>query len=235
MPLSSFQKQLEKDLKQRVSLTINNNRTTMLSVKWEPSCTKVSLHRFFLFAPKNIMDALARYIKRKDRSVSPIVKSFMEDHMRQLDYSHLLDRRSLEVKGRIYDLQELLCKVNEEYFHSQLPLNITWFGKHQHNNRSQVTFGLYQHALKLIKIHRLLDHPEVPEYLVSFVIYHESLHHLYPSYYDQKGRHCIHHQKFKAKEKEFRDYRRAQAWVENNREQLFRQQRDNKRRIYGWS
>lgn len=235
MPLSSFQRKLEKDLKKPVSLVINNNRSTMLSVKWEASCTKVSLHRFFLLAPKSIMDALACYIKRKDRSISPDVKSFMEDHMRQLDYSHLIDKRKLEVEGNIYNLQELLSRINHEYFNEQLLLNITWFGKHKQNNRSQVTFGLYQNALKLIKINRFLDHSDIPEYMVCYVIYHEALHHVCPSYYDKGGRHCIHHKKFKAKEREFRDYRQAQTWIKDNREQLFKLVRGNRRKVHGWS
>jgi len=221
MPLSSFQKQLENDLKKNVKLTINDNRSTMLSIKWEPDCTKVSLHRFFLRAPENVMRALACYIKQEHLSVAPTVKSFMKDSIRSLDYSHLLDKKKLKVQGKFYDLQHLLNDLNQEYFDNTLNLNITWFGKPYQCNRTQVTFGLYQESLKLIKINRLLDDPNFPKYLVSYVIYHEMLHNVCSSYYDERGRHRIHNKEFKAMEVKFRHYDRAQQWIKENKKSLF--------------
>lgn len=221
MPLSKFQEKLENDLKKSVKFTINDNRSTMLSVKWEPNCTRVSIHRFFENAPKNVMDSLACYIKQEQKTVSPNVRSFIEDNLRKLDYTHRLNKVHLDVVGKTYNLQSLFDKINQEYFEGDLKLSITWFGKRQQKNRSQVTFGLYHEPLKLIKINRLLDSPKIPEYLISYVIYHEMLHNVCPSYYDERGKHRIHNKEFKMKELEFKYYRMAQDWIQHNREHLF--------------
>jgi hypothetical protein len=221
MPLSEFQKSLQNDLKKSVKLTVNDNRSTMLSVKWEPHCTKVSLHRFFVDAPKIVMESLACYIKREETSISQNVKTFIEDSMRKLDYTHRLDKSDLKVLGNIYNLKTLYHKVNQEYFQNKLDLSITWFGTRRQKNRSQVTFGLYHDPLKLIKINRLLDNREIPEYFVSYVIYHEMLHNLYPSYYDANGKRRIHNREFKERELQFRYYDNAQEWIRKNRERLF--------------
>lgn len=221
MLLADFQKRLENDLKKSVKLVLNDNRSTMLSVKWEPNCTKISLHRFFVDAPDSVMRSLVSYIKQEDKRISPGVRSFMEDSLRKLDYSHRIAKTNLQVVGRTYNLKQLFDEVNKEYFGNAIDLNLTWFGRHTHKNRSQLTFGLYHEPLKLIKVHRLLDRPAVPKYFVSFVIYHEMLHHVCPSYFDEKGRHRIHSREFKRRETEFKEYDRAHSWLQQNRERLF--------------
>jgi hypothetical protein len=234
MPLSSFQKRLENDLKKSVKLIINNNRSTMLSVKWEPKCTKVSMHRFFLSAPENVMDALACYIKRKDRAIAPTLKSFIAENIQKLDYSHDLSRMKLDFQGEIYNLKYFMKNLNREYFDDKFNLNIAWFGKKNQSNRSQITFGMYYEPLKLIKINRLLDNPSIPEHFVCYVIYHEMLHHAHPSYCDENGRNHIHNKEFKMWEMKFRHFHKAQEWIKHNRDLLFNDTKPKKQRKLSW-
>ena len=86
----SFFQYLQKKEKVPLDLKINDNRSTMLSVKWEQHQTKVSLHRIFLDAPPRVMDALACYIWRKHKVIDPLVKKFIETKLPKLNYSHLL-------------------------------------------------------------------------------------------------------------------------------------------------
>jgi hypothetical protein len=146
----------------------------------------------------------------------------MEEELRRYDYSHELDKSRLIVQGDIYNLKEMMGEINREYFSNDLTLQITWFGKKYQHNRSQVTFGLYHEPLKLIKINRFLDNKKVPDYLVNYVIYHEMLHHVCPSYYDEDGRHKIHNKEFKKRETDFRFFSKAQDWIKKNKERLFR-------------
>lgn len=220
--LTEFKKDLELSLKNRVNLRINDNRSTMLSVKWERGCTNVSMHRFFLDAPKNIMDELACYIKKEHKCLAPTLKSFIENCVNSLDYTHELSMSHLVSRGVVHHLNLMMEEVNQQYFQGRLNLNITWFNHQQKRNRSQFTFGLYHHLLRLIKINRCLDRPDVPKYLISYVIYHEMLHHVYPSYCDSKGRRKVHHQEFKSMERQFHDYDKAVAWIEENRERLLK-------------
>lgn len=220
-----FQKDLQRQLElgsgNKVELKINNNRSTMLSVRWEPDCTVVSLHRMFLEAPGNIMRQLACYVRQEQADISLDVKAFIEDKLQKLDYSHELDASKLHCQGNVYNLQRIYNELNDEYFRSKLKLNITWFGKHFNKNRNRLTFGLYHEPIKLIKIHRLLDTPSFPDYVVAYVVYHEMVHHICPAYYDENGIHRVHSKEFKEQELKFKYFDLAQKWIEDRSEYLF--------------
>lgn len=217
----TIQKQLENRSGIKLKLKINDNRSTMLSVKWEPDFAKVSLHRMFLNAPQNVMDALACYLKREDKIIASSVKAFIEDKLKNFDYSQQVDHKKFYSQGNVYNLQQIYNDLNEEYFDNQLNLYITWFGKPNRRCRSRVTFGLYHDPLRLIKVNRLLDSPSFPHYLVAYVIYHEMVHHVCPPYFDANGQHHIHTKEFKEKEALFRHFELAQEWIHKNKENFF--------------
>lgn len=218
--LLSFKEMLECKSGKKYEFKINNNRSTMLSVRWEPDRTLVSMHEMFLKAPKNVMDDLACYFKRES-AMSPTIRAFIDEGYKNLDYSHTIDKTKLEVEGRVYNLKALYNSLNDEYFDGRLNLSITWFGRHKQKNKSRITFGLYYDPTKLIKINRLVDSSFFPEYVIKFIIYHEMIHHVSPSYYDDKGVHRIHSKEFKELEKKFRDYSISQAWIKRNTADLF--------------
>lgn len=221
MTLLSLQRELEQTSKKKLKVKINDNRSTMLSVKWEPDCTKVSLHRMFLEAPRNIMEELACYLRQEKKIISPSVKAFIELNLQKLNYSHQLDADKLNCQGNVYNLKQMYHELNDEYFQGKLDLRITWFGKPNQRNRSRVTFGLYHDPLRLIKIHRLLDSPTFPDYLVSYVIYHEMLHNVCQAYVDEKGMNRVHSKEFKIQERNFRHYGLAQSWIKEHKAFLF--------------
>lgn len=221
MPLFELQKQLQSHCSQQLRLVINDNRSTMLSVKWEPKCTKVSLHRMFLTAPESVMQALGHSIAKKQTIVAPTVKAFIQQELQSLDSTKLLRRYQVDPVGKVYNLQEIYEKLNAEYFDSLLNLNITWYQNSRKSNKSQITFGLYHDALRLIKINRLMDSSFFPDYVVSYVVYHEMLHDVCPTYVDEQGIHRMHHCDFKKREKEFESYACAQDWLHKNRATFF--------------
>lgn len=220
-PHTTFQKKLEHSSGVKLKLKINDNRSTMLSVRSATDHTKVSLHRMFLEAPRNVMDSLACYIRGEHESADSAIHSFIESNLKTLDYSHTLDPKSLETRGQVYDLQQIYNRINKEYFQGSVKLLITWFGKHAQKNRSRITFGLYHEPLKLIKIHRILDDYLIPLYVVEYVIYHEMVHHVCPAYVDSNGTHKIHNEAFRERELEFRHYQAAREWIASNQERLF--------------
>lgn len=217
----TFQEQLEHSAGIKLRLKINDNRSTMLSVKWEPDYTKVSLHRMFLKAPQNVMQALACYLKGEHKKLAPSIKAYIEHNLQHLDYSHELDLSKLQTKGHVYDLEKIYQDLNREYFDLPFDLHITWFGKKGKRLCKRVTFGLYHDPLRLIKINRLLDQSHFPDYFVAYVIYHEMLHHVCPTYVDEKGQKHIHSKAFKEREKHFKYFKHAQEWIRDNQNYLF--------------
>ncbi len=221
MPLEGFHKTLEHHAGRPLKMRINDNHSTMLSVRWEPDHTRVSLHRMFLNAPTNVMEALACYLKGNNRSLTPTLKQYIEQCRQQLDYSSAINPTELSHQGRYYHLLDLYNEVNEEYFEGRVKLHITWFGQPQSRNRSRISFGLYHDTLRLIKINRVLDHPNIPRFLITYVIYHEMLHHICPPNVDGEGIHRIHNREFKQREMEFRYYQHAVEWIRQNKVNLF--------------
>lgn len=217
----NFLEQLERDVGKKLLLKINNNRSTMLSVKWGPNCTKVSLHQMFLEAPQNVMQALACYLKGDDKKIAPSIKAYIEQGLQKLNYSYELKPSKLQPKGLIYDLELIYHELNQKYFSQPLGLHITWFGEGVRKERKRITFGLYYDPLRLIKINRVLDDNHFPSYLVAYVIYHEMLHFVCPAYIDEKGQKQIHSKEFKEREKQFEHYKAAQDWIKNNHHYIF--------------
>ena len=206
----------------KLKLKINDNRSTMLSVKWEPDChTGVS--------PPDVSAGT------KERDGSPRLLSKAEGQIDCSDSEGIYRRQSAECwiipisstvtklysQGNVYNLKKIYDELNEEYYDGKLNLSITWFGKPWQRPRSRVTFGLYHDSLRLIKINRLLDSPSFPDYLVAYVVFHEMVHHVCPAYMDENGYHQIHSKEFKAEEARYRHFALAERWIKENQANFF--------------
>jgi hypothetical protein len=214
--IEPFVTHLERETGMDLTVHINENRSTMINLRREGRGKAfVSIHKMFLSAPQRILDALVQYIKGKSSVVKKEINSFIYEHYTRLDYSQELDHSKLLTKGQAYDLQEIYRFINKSYFGDKLNLNVTWYGRSNLRSRHHATFGLYIDPLRLVKIHRRLDHARVPHYVVAFVVYHEMLHHVCPAKVDENGRNKIHTEEFRRREQEFLYYEQAKAWVED--------------------
>ena len=125
------------------------------------------------------------------------------------------------VDGNHYNLKEIYERVNAHYFDGSVDVQITWFGSQTRKARRRRVLGLYNFHQKLIKIHRLLDQPHFPPYFISYVVYHEMLHHLFPPKEVRRGRRKVHHSDFKLHEKKFAEYSLAKEWEKENYQSFF--------------
>ncbi len=218
---NQLHKILEQHANTRIKLRINDNHSTVLSVRSYPDHIRVSLHRLFLTAPASILMDLAAYISGKIRKLTPKVKAFMESAMERLDYSSRVKGSALLTIGTHHNLINLFEEINHRYFDNEVKCRVTWFGRKSRAAGSSATLGLYSHPMKLIKIHRRLDQPFVPEYFISYVIYHEMLHQVCPTYHDALGRHYVHTKEFKRREKQFEYFHEASQWLDDNEHLIF--------------
>ena len=174
---------------------------------------KLSIHRMFLEASTNILDAVGDFIlNQKNRLSSTLLQDYITKSLSQIDYSDKLNISKLETLGNVYDLKMIYHDLNEKYFNNKLKLQITWFGKSRLRRSSQITFGLYHEPLKLVKISRILDKRGCPDYFIEYVVYHEMLHEIYRPYRSSKGTFHIHTKEFKEEEKKFEHFKKAKAW-----------------------
>lgn len=221
--IESLKTRFELLLNHKVDLKIKDNASVFLHVKKQRNLMTIFLHKAFLKAPISILSSLDQFLLSQNRSHLKILKNFMYEYFQQ----YPKDVQDLVSSGITYDLKMVLEKNNEKYFNNQIvDLKISWFNKPNYRTFSSITFGSYHKKYKLITINRILDNSLVPEYFLSFIIYHEMLHHIIPISLDEKGRRMVHSKRFKDEEKKHEHYLASKS---------FKKQFLKKRNIYGWS
>lgn len=111
--------------------------------------------------------------------------------------------------GAHHDLRPLFDALNRLYFENSLERpEIGWSARLW---RRQL--GCFDPALRQIVINRLLDRSDVPEYVVSYVLYHEMLHLKHPMRF-ARCRLESHSPKFREEEKKFHHYSAAKRFLE---------------------
>jgi hypothetical protein len=125
-------------------------------------------------------------------------------------------------QGECYNLKEIFDRVNTLYFEDKINLEIRWFGSKSFVPRRRILLGSYHRKKGLIKIHRLLDQAHVPHYFITYIMYHEMLHHVEPPIEKLGQRRRIHHSGFKNREKEFQEYALAQEFRKTIRDNWFK-------------
>jgi len=112
-------------------------------------------------------------------------------------------------QGASYDLDRMFSKINRRYFDSALPKpTITWSQR-----RTRSILGHHDRVHETITISKSLDSPQVPEWFVEYILYHEMLHIKHAAQVIN-GRRYYHTTEFRLDEKRFSKYEAAQAWLE---------------------
>jgi hypothetical protein len=219
----AFKYKLEGFFKKRVELKIKNNSSVFLRLSERKDQVRITLHKGFLNAPSDIFQALEEFILKKKKEHLKVLRAYISCYLQK----NRPECRPLVLKGANYDLKKIFDQNNEKYFKNAISdLNISWFRRPSYRKFSSITFGSYQRKFNLITINQILDSPLVPEYFLSFIVYHEMLHHLIPISIDEKGRRMIHFKRFKEEEKKHEHYLAAKS---------FKKTFLKKRKIYGWS
>ncbi len=231
MSPSELQERLMLFTKVDIQLVMNENHSTFLSVlRKGRRQVKLSLHKFFLYANDWVIEAIVDYSLKRNSHALVILRTFINEHFKDADYSDKVKKESLLTKGNHYDLSVIYSRVNSTYFENKLNLSFTWFKKPIYRNFSSLTFGSYSRPLKLIRMNALLDISEVPSYFLDFVMYHEMLHEVCPPTIDKLGRSRVHTKEFRMRERLFDKYQEVTLF-EKNCSKIFLKQRKSS----GWT
>ena len=236
----SLQRRLARLSRGRVQAVIlTDNRRTILSVQpgrpRDDARLTLRIHRSFVGAPDEVLQAVATFVEsRKGSDRARDALSVLRDHFsRHRGPVRPAARRrlALQPKGDVFDLRELRDDLNQRYFDGRLKVEITW-GKGgsgaaqscrggRRTRKSTIQLGSYSFEDKLIRIHRALDQPAVPRYVVESIVYHELLHAAIPPVI-QNGRRHVHTPEFRRRERLFRHTQKAEKWVEEHLPELLR-------------
>jgi hypothetical protein len=123
----------------------------------------------------------------------------------------------LETGGRYFDLRRLFDKLNERHFNKKLRgYKVIWGRKRRERPREYFIFGTIQEEDRVIRINPWLDQAFVPPWFLEYVLYHEMLHAVVPDEQGADGRRCVHTDEFNRREREYRFYKRARRWEDEN-------------------
>jgi hypothetical protein len=112
--------------------------------------------------------------------------------------------------GKFFDLSPLFEKLNKEYFENALPRpSLHWSRKPRRR-----TLGHFDPALNQIVLSKDLDREKIPRYVVEYVLFHEMLHVKHPIKF-ARCRLQSHSSKFRAEEKRYKNYDRAQKFLKH--------------------
>ncbi|QPJ66540.1 MAG: SprT family zinc-dependent metalloprotease [Candidatus Nitrohelix vancouverensis] len=125
------------------------------------------------------------------------------------------------------DLDEIFKRINAEYFDNAVTATIRWGRESGATNSRSFRFGSYDHKSNEIRIHPRLKQSFVPRCVLELTVYHEMCHQWAPPK-KINGRYSYHHNAFKKKEREFRDFDAAKAWEKQNWKQLFAPPEENR-------
>lgn len=200
-----------------VALTITDNTSTMMSLRYlsNGSQVRVRLHRMFLTAPKEVRTALAYWVKHpRSRKHSVLFREFIVTRNHEI--------RSVEARGHLlitggqyHNLLDIYKELNQAFFENGIDVAISW-GRDSGRNTHSIRFGGYYPGECLIRIHPRLDQSFVPTYVVRYIVYHEMLHAHLGIEQTESGRRSIHPRIFKQMEKAFPEYEQAIVWIENS-------------------
>ena len=173
----------------------------------------------FRDAPPEIFETLAAILLSKiyRRKVDPehnraYRRYTLSDPMRERSRKACSERgrptATTYPKGRVYDLVILFDRIDAEYFDSGLHRpELSWTRR-----KTRRILGRYDFDQDVIFVSRSLDTPEVPEFVVSYILFHEMLHVKHGTRIDGL-REVVHPPEFRREERQYEFYDAANRWL----------------------
>lgn len=221
----AFERKLQQACPRPVILSVTDNRRSMIAFGFQDGILRARIHHMFLDAPSVVQDALARYVGAGDREASILVGRYIHENSHRIRAARQV-LQPLVTQGNHHDLLAIFSSLNDKYFGGTVDALVTWgrggAGKVPGQQpRRSIKLGSYSATERLIRVHPALDRSWVPRYFVSYVVYHEMIHHVVPAI-SVGGRKLLHPPAFVERERMFRDFDRAMAWERSHVRRLLR-------------
>ncbi len=169
-------------------------------------------------APEPVLEALAQILLRKLYRKPPSAL-YSERYRRFINRREMTARietirrsrgrkRLAGARGRVYDLDEIFAELNAEYFQGWLPQPRLGWGQ----VRSRHNLAHFDATHNAILVSRIFDQPQVPRWVLAYVIYHEMLHIKHPIRHEGSRRR-IHPPEFQADERRYPRWREAESYL----------------------
>jgi hypothetical protein len=190
-----------------------------LTIRRREEVTYVRFSDLLQRAPLEVLEAaaallLSRVYRRKaPRALVQTYLQYARSDRTRGRIERLRSRRVRRVRtlpqGQHYDLGALFEQLNREYFAGELRRpHIAWSTR---GWRRQ--FGCYDPGPNQIVLNRRMDRPEIPQFVVEYVLFHEMLHVKLPT--RRSGCTLVSHSpKFRGEEKRFVQFAAARKYLD---------------------
>ena len=169
-------------------------------------------------APQTILEAIVTILACKSlrRRVSKRAQRIYDDWRRDPAVSEAVrTRRTVKGRkrfavheGRYHQLAEIFHDVNRRFFNDQIEIRKIGWGI----RRSWGRLGHYDPLHHTITVSPVLDSPEVPRFVVDFIVYHEMLHTIFEGAEDY-GAHRHHPPVFRRTERSHPQYESVKKFI----------------------
>ncbi len=237
----SLAQALTQELGAPVQVQFTRNRSTPVQAKamgpgpFAKAGVHLSLHGFFKDAPPATVADLAHWLRvgRRARAACKRLDHWIQTRVADLP-AKTPRRVRLRTNGEHHSLVPLMELVRQQEFQNAfsdtLPLPaITWSQQGTKSKLRTLRLGSYNKTSNLIRIHPVLDDPKAPEFFLRYIIFHELLHVVYPTFKGPGGRWVHHSKEFRRRESQYPDYGRALAWEQKDLWILARRRNKKKR------
>lgn len=169
-------------------------------------------------APEPVLRAIAHILLAKmyrqpiDRVQAARYRKYVGSHelVRKAHLVRQMRGRKLlrSPRGHFYDLEAIFENLNSRFFHGLMARpRMSWS-----QTKTRRILGHYDPAHNAIIISRIFDHPQVPPYVLEYIVYHEMLHLKHPVKL-LGSRRCVHSPEFQAEERLFPRVTEANAFL----------------------
>jgi predicted metal-dependent hydrolase len=189
------------------------------SATLEDGTLSVRVSDLFADAPADVFETLAAillskiYRKKIDPQQNRAYRRYtmsesMVERTRRARSERGRRTRTTGPKGKFYDLEPLFNQINQEYFGQELHRpELSWTAR-----KTRSLLGRYDFDQDVIFISRTIDSPEVPEFVLRYILFHEMLHVKHGTTI-QNFRELVHTPEFRREERQFEFYDAANDWL----------------------
>ena len=165
-------------------------------------------------APMNVLEGAAAlllakiYRRRTPRALVAPYNEYAKSHRTRQRIQNMrsgrVRRAALDATGRYFNMNAMFDDLNARFFASELKKpHLGWSTRAWRRQ-----FGSYDPGPDQILLNKRMDRPEVPRYVVEYVLYHEMLHVKHPT--RKSGCTLLSHSpEFRAEEKLFPEFEKA--------------------------
>lgn len=233
-----------------LTVTFNNRlKTSWKLITGRDGKRRMIIPAILQHAPEEIKRAIISWallkkpFLKKNRREYYIVKKQLEQSVwNYLSSQGVTPRRKVirnpnklleSTRGVRYDLQVIFDAINREYFNNALCSYVRWGAtgsKISYQSPHTDTKGA---PCSLITIAGAYNHPDVPEYAIRGVMFHEMLHIAQPPY-KKNGRRVIHGREYRKAQDAFPELDRWLLWEKKHMHEIIASLRKKTKKRFSW-